>query len=181
MITADGSRSRVAGESDMKPMVMGAGPERLASYVTGVIATLVAIGGLYLASRLQATTAMAVVAAGTVAIWLARTSAKLVMLQSGGHTGSCLPEGLAELRRSWPTVVAAIPPVLSLAGAASGFWSVTVGLHIGQALGVCGLITAGLVTGRRLQASGWGLASYVIWLTASGLLVVGIEALSRTV
>jgi hypothetical protein len=50
------------------------GVERLASYVTGVIATLVAIGGLYLVNRLQATTAMAVVGAGCVAIWLARPS-----------------------------------------------------------------------------------------------------------
>jgi hypothetical protein len=56
-----------------------------------------------------------------------------------------------------------------------------VGLHIGQALDVCALIAAGLATGRRLQVSGWDLASYVIWLTVSGLLVVGIEALSRTV
>ncbi len=39
----------------------------------------------------------------------------------------------------------------------------------------------GLYLVSRLQASGWGLASYVIWLTVSGLLVVGIEALSRTV
>jgi hypothetical protein len=58
------------------PMVTRAGPKRLASYVTGVIATLVAIGGFYLVKRLEATTAMAVVAAGAVAIWLARTSAK---------------------------------------------------------------------------------------------------------
>src|SRR5690348_15139832 len=78
-------------------------------------------------------------------------------------------------------IVAAIPPVLVLAGAAIQLWSVTVGLHIGQALGVCGLIAAGLGTGRRLHASRWGVASYVIWLTVSGLLVVGIEALSRTV
>jgi hypothetical protein len=163
------------------PMVTRTGPERLASYVTGVIATLVAIGGLYVVKRLEATTAMAVVAAGAVAIWLARTSAKLVMLQGGGHMGSCVPEGTAELKRSWPVLVAAIPPVLSLAGAAVHLWSVTVGLHIGQALDVCGLIAAGLATGRRMQATGWGLASYVIWLTASGLLVVGIEALSRTV
>jgi len=153
----------------------------VASYVTGVIATLVAIGGLYLVNRLEATTAMAVVAAGCIAIWLARTCAKLVLLQGAGHSGSCVPEGFAELRRSWPVVVAAIPPVLGLAGAAIQLWSVTVGLHIGQALGVCGLIAAGLGTGRRLHASRWGVASYVIWLTVSGLLVVGIEALSRTV
>jgi hypothetical protein len=157
------------------------GLERLASYVTGVIATLVAIGGLYLVNRLQATTAMAVVGAGCVAIWLARTCAKLVMLQGAGHSGSCVPEGLAELRRSWPVVAAAIPPVLGLAGAAIQLWSVTVGLHVGQALGVCGLIAAGLGTGRRLHASRWGMVSYVLWLTVSGLLVVGIEALSRTV
>ena len=168
-------------EPEPNPAISRVSSERLASYVTGVIATLVAIGGLYLVSRLQASTAIAVVAAGAVSIWLARTSAKLVMLQRDGHMGSCAPEGFAELRRSWPVIVAAIPPVLSLVGAASHFWSVTAGLHIGQALGVCGLIAAGLVTGRRQQASGWGLASYVIWLTVSGLLVVGIEALSRTV
>lgn len=99
-------------------------PAHVASYVTGVIATLVAIGGLYLAHNLKATTAMAVVAAGT---------------------------------------------------------AVTIGLHIGQALGVCGLIAAGLITARRLQATGWAMASYVVWLTASGLVVVGIELLSRTI
>lgn len=162
-------------------MVTRVSSERLASYVTGVIATLVAIGGLYLVERLEASTAMAVVAAGAVAIWLARTSSKLVMLQSSGHMRSCIPEGFAELRRSWPIVVAAIPPVLALAGAAIHFWSVTVGLHIGQAFDVCALITAGLVTGRRLHVNGWDLARYIIWLTVSGLLVVGIEALSRTV
>jgi hypothetical protein len=106
------------------PVAARVSSERLASYVTGVIATLVAIGGLYLVKRLEAGTAMAVVAAGTVAIWLARTCSKLVMLPSSGHTRSCAPEGFAELRRSWPIVVAAVPPVLALAGAASHFWSV---------------------------------------------------------
>jgi hypothetical protein len=102
------------------PMVTRAGPERLASYVTGVIATLVAIGGLYLVKPLEATTAVAVVAVGAVAICLARTSAKLVMLQGGGYMGSCVPEGTAELRRSWPVLVVAIPPVLSRSHAAPG-------------------------------------------------------------
>ncbi len=156
-------------------------PEHLAGYVTGVIATLVAIGGLYLANKLAATTAMAIIAAGAIAIWLGRASARLVMLQASGHMGSCLPEGLAELRRSWPVILAALPPVLALAGAAAKLWSVTIGLHIGQALGVVGLIIAGLLTARRLQATGWAIASYVAWLTLSGLLVVGIELLSRSV
>lgn len=155
-------------------------PDHVAGYVTGVIATLVAIGGLYLANKLEATTAMAIIAAGAVAIWLGRASFRLVMLQASGHMGSCIPEGLAELRRSWTVVLAALPPVLALAGAAAKLWSVTVGLHIGQALGVCGLIAAGLLTARRLQATGWAMASYVVWLTASGLLVVGIELLART-
>lgn len=154
--------------------------EYVAGYVTGVIATLVAIGGLYLADKLEATTAMAIIAAGTVAIWVGRASFRLVMLQGSGHMGSCIPEGLAELRRSWPVVLAALPPVLALAGAAAKLWSVTVGLHIGQALGVCGLLAAGLLTARRLKATGWAMASYVLWLTVSGLLVVGIELLSRT-
>jgi hypothetical protein len=89
------------------PETARAGVERLAGYVTGVIATLVAIGGLYLVNRLQAATAMAVVAAGCIAIWLARTCARLVMLQGAGHSGSCVPEGFAELRRSWPARPAA--------------------------------------------------------------------------
>jgi hypothetical protein len=158
----------------------GPRPEHLAGYVTGVIATLVAIGGLYLAARLKATTAMAIVAAGAIAIWLARASFRLVTVQ-GSHMGSCIPEGLAELRRSWPVVLAALPPVLALAAASANLWSVTVGLHIGQALGVCGLIAAGLLTARRLRVSGWATASYVIWLAGSGLLVVGAELLSRAV
>lgn len=95
--------------------------------------------------------------------------------------GSCIPEGLAELRRSWPVVLAALPPVLALAGAAAKLWSVSIGLHIGQALGVCGLIAAGLLTARTLRATGWAMASYVIWLAISGLLVVGIELLARTI
>ena len=167
----------------MEPIAQPGGlrPQHLAGYVTGVIATLVAIGGLYLADHLKATTAMAVVAAGAVAIWLARASFRLVMLQASGHMGSCIPEGLAELRRSWPVVLAALPPVLALAGAAAKLWSVSIGLHIGQALGVCGLIAAGLLTARRLQATGWAMASYVIWLAISGLLVVGIELLARTI
>jgi hypothetical protein len=159
----------------------GLRPEHLAGYVTGVIATLVAIGGLYLADRLKATTAMAVVAAGAIAIWLARASFRLVVLQGSSHMGSCIPEGLAELRRSWPVVLAALPPVLALAAAAAKLWSVTVGLHIGQALGICGLIAVGLLTARRLRVSGWAMASYVIWLAVSGLLVVGVELLSRVV
>ena len=156
-------------------------PEHLAGYVTGVVATLVAIGGLYLASKLRATTAIAIVAAGPVAIWLGRASTMLVMLQGRGHMGSCIPEGLTELRRSWPVVLAGLPPVLALAGAAAKLWSVTIGLHLGQALGLCGLIAVGLLTARRLQATGWAMASYVMWLVAAGLLVVGIELLSRTV
>jgi hypothetical protein len=146
-----------------------------------VIATLVAIGGLYLADKLEATTAMAIVTAGAVAIWLGRASFRLVTLQAGGHMGSCIPEGFAELRRSWPVVLAALPPVLALAGAAAKLWSVTIGLHIGQALGVCGLVAVGLLTARRLRATGWALASYVLWLTVSGLLVVGIELLARVI
>lgn len=84
----------------MEPIAQlgGLRPQHLAGYVTGVIATLVAIGGLYLADHLKATTATAVVAAGAVAIWLARASFRLVMLQASGHMGSCIPEGLAELR-----------------------------------------------------------------------------------
>jgi hypothetical protein len=156
-------------------------PERLASYVTGVIATLVAIGGLYLAKHLTATTAMAVIVAGTVAIWLGRASVRLAMLQDAGHMGSCFPEGSAELRRSWPVVLAAAPPVLSLAGALLKLWSITVGLHISQALGVCSLIAIGLITARRLQTHGWALVSYVLWLSVSGLVVAGIELLARTV
>jgi hypothetical protein len=156
-------------------------PEHLASYVTGVIATLVAIGGLYLAKHLTAATAMAVVFAGSVAIWLGRSSVRLVMLQSAGHMGSCVPEGLAELRRSWPVVLAATPPVLSLTGSLVGLWSVTIGLHIGQALGICSLIGIGLLTARRLQARRWALLSYVLWLSLSGLVVAGIELLARTV
>jgi hypothetical protein len=155
--------------------------DRLAGYVTGVIATLVAIGGLYLVKRLEATTAMAIIAAGTISIWIGRTSFRLVMLQVGGHVGSCVPEGFAELGRSWPVVLAAIPPVASLACAAIGLWSVTVGLHVAQVLGIGGLIGAGYVTGRRLRVGGWALASYVMWLALSGLLVAGIETLSRVV
>ncbi len=156
-------------------------PEQLASYVTGVIATLVAIGGLYLAKKLAGTTAMAIVVAGTIAIWLGRASSRLVMLQGSGHMGSCIPAGLAELRRSWPVVLAAAPPVLSLAGATAKLWSVTVGLHIGQAVGVCGLVAVGLLTARSLRVTGWAMASYVAWLTVSGLLVVGVELVARTV
>jgi hypothetical protein len=156
-------------------------PERLASYVTGVIATLVAIGGLYLAKHLTAATAMAIIVAGTVAIWLGRASVRLVMLQGAGHMGSCVPEGLAELRRSWPVVLAAAPPVLSLTGALVKLWSVTVGLHISQALGVGSLIGIGLLTARRLHARGWALVSFVLWLSVSGLLVAGIELLARSV
>jgi hypothetical protein len=156
-------------------------PDHLAGYVMGVIATLVAVGGLYLANSLQATMAMAIVAAGCVAIWIGRASFRLVMLQGQGHMGSCVPEGLAELRRSGPVVLAAVPPVVALGMAAANVWSVTVGLHISQALGICGLITAGLLTGRRLQVSGWARASYVLWLTSSGLLVVGLELLARTI
>jgi hypothetical protein len=156
-------------------------PGDLAGYVTGVIATLVAIGGLYLADKVKAVTAMAIVAAGAVAIWLARASFRLVTLQEARHMDSCVPEGLAELWRSWPVILAAVPPVLALAGAAAKLWSVNLGLHIGQALGVCGLIAAGLLTARRLRATGWAMASYIIWLAGSGLLVVGIELLARTI
>ena len=78
-------------------------------------------------------------------------------------------------------VLAGLPPVLALAAAAAKLWSVTVGLHLGQVLGLCGLIAVGLLTARRLQATGWALASYVIWLVVAGLLVVGIELLSRTI
>lgn len=78
-------------------------------------------------------------------------------------------------------MIAALPPVLALTGAVVKLWSVTLGLHIGQALGLCGLIAAGLLTARRLEATGWALASYVIWLVVSGLLVVGIELLARTI
>jgi len=58
----------------------GLRPKHLAGYVTGVIVTLVAIGGLYLADHLKATTVLAVLAAGAFAIRLARTSFRLVML-----------------------------------------------------------------------------------------------------
>ena len=95
--------------------------------------------------------------------------------------GSCVPEGLAELRRSWPVLLAALPPVLALADASAQLWSVTIGLHLGQALGVCGLIAAGPLTARRLPATDWAIASYVIWLALSGLLVVGLELLARTI
>lgn len=46
---------------------------------------------------------------------------------------------------------AGLPSVLALAGAAVDLWSVTVGLHIGQALGACGLIAAGMLTAGRVR------------------------------
>jgi hypothetical protein len=78
-------------------------------------------------------------------------------------------------------LLAAVPPVLALAGAAAKLWSVTVGLHLGQAVGVWGLIAAGVFTARRVHVTGWPSISYVLWPVLSGLFVVGIELLSRSV
>ena len=69
-------------------------PGHVASYVTGVIATLVAIGGLYLANNVKAITAMAIVAAGAAAIWLV-----------GHRSGSSCSKGptkwIRVYRRGW--------------------------------------------------------------------------------
>ncbi len=155
--------------------------EHLAGYLLGVMATLVATGGLYLAKDLHWRTAAAVIAASVISIWFARTAFRLVMLQSSGNMQACVPEGISELRRSWPVVLAAIPPVLTQVAAGIGAWSVTLGLHFGQVLGICGLIVAGVLTGRRQHVTGWALATYVGWLALTGFVVAGLELLARTV
>jgi hypothetical protein len=155
--------------------------EHLASYLLGIMATLVATGGLYLVKDLRWRMAAAIIAASVISIWFARTAFRLVMLQSSGHMQACVPEGVGELRRSWPVVLAAIPPVLTQVAAGLGLWSVTLGLHFGQALGICGLVIAGVLTGRRQRVTGWALASYVGWLGLTGFLVAGLELLARTV
>jgi hypothetical protein len=81
-----------------------------------------------------------------------------------------VPEGISELRRSWPVVLAAIAPVPTQVAAGVGLWSVTLGLHFGQVLGICGLVVvAGVLTGRRQQVTGWALATYVGWLPTGHL------------
>ena len=155
--------------------------EHLAGYLLGVMATLVATGGLYLAKDLYWRTAAAVIAASVMLdlVRSHRVQARDAPEQRQ-HAGVCA-KGISELRRSWPVVLAAIPPVLTQVAAGVGLWSVTLGLHLGQVLGICGLVVAGLLTAGASTSRDGPWPTYVGWLALTGFLVAGLELLARTV
>jgi hypothetical protein len=68
---------------DIRPRVDA---DLLAAWVTGVTATVVAIGGLYLVPHLRAATAIAVVVAGVLSIRLAVSGLAVVGLEARSRT-----------------------------------------------------------------------------------------------
>jgi hypothetical protein len=190
-----GSPPDAPDESTPNPAATGAGDETsapkadpdvhhdrsglwLALYVYGTISTLVAIAGLTFETNPGALTAAGVVVVGAVAIWLAHTLSRLVVLRSWQQLELHWADVRRELRGSWSILTAAIPATLIFILAGLGLWKVKwTAFTLAEIVGVLALAVVGWGTaGGRGRPLGRRLL-YVGGLVLVGVLIVLLELL----
>jgi hypothetical protein len=154
--------------------------ERLADYVYGTIATLVAILGLTFDTHPDALTAGAVIIVGAVAIWLAHGLSQLVAERSRQAGSMPLADIVAEFRTSWPIVSAAVPATLVMLMAEFGVYSTSTGLGIAQIVGVLALAGVGVATAGGSKRPVVRRIGYVALVTGVGVLIVVMEAAAHS-
>ncbi len=138
-----------AGESDGGSKAsdgQGRSVQWLADYVYGSISTLVAIAGLTFETNPGALTTAGVVVVGAVAIWLAHTLSRLVLLQSWQTLHLRVADVVADLRGSWSIVSAALPATVIFTLAGVHLWSVRVAFALAEIIGVLALAVVGIGT-----------------------------------
>jgi hypothetical protein len=149
----------------------------LADYVYGTISTLVAIAGLTFETNPGALTTAGVVVVGAVAIWLAHTLSRLVILSSWHSLSLNAAQVAHDLRGSWSIVSAAIPTTVIFTLAGLHLWTVRTAFALAEIVGVLALAVVGIGTtsgqGRTLLRR----ALYVAGLVGVGVTIVLFELL----
>ncbi len=149
----------------------------LADYVYGTISTLVAIAGLTFETNPGALTTAGVVVVGAVAIWLAHTLSRVVILHSWQSLELRAADVVHDLRGSWSIVSAAIPATLIFTLAGIHLWSVRVAFALAEIIGVLALAVVGIGTtgggGRSLLRR----ILYVAGMVSVGITIVIFELL----
>ncbi len=151
--------------------------ERLADYVYGSISTLVAIAGLTFEQNPGALTTAGVVVVGAVAIWLAHTLSRLVILRSWRDLELHRGDVRRELRGSWPIVSAAIPATVIFILAGAHVWSMKTAFTLAEIVGVGALAVVGVGTAEGRGRPLIRRLLYIGGLVLVGVLIVGLELL----
>ncbi len=148
-----------------------------ADYVYGTISTLVAIAGLTFETNPGALTTAGVVVVGAVAIWLAHTLSRVVILQSWQSLQLKATDVVHDLRGSWPIVSAAIPATVIFTVAGAHLWSVRVASALAEIVGVLALAVVGIGTTIGGSRSVLRRILYVAGLVSVGITIVVFELL----
>ncbi len=151
--------------------------ERLADYVYGSISTLVAIAGLTFETNPGALTTAGVVVVGAVAIWLAHTLSRLVILRSWRDLELRRAHVRRELRGSWPIVSAAIPATIVFILAGAHVWSIKTAFTLAEVVGVLALAVVGVGTTGGQGRPPIRRVLYIVSLVLVGVLIVLLELL----
>lgn len=149
----------------------------LADYVYGTISTLVAIAGLTFETNPGALTTAGVVVVGAVAIWLAHTLSRTVVLRSWRNLELRPAEVLDDLRGSWSIVTAAIPATLIFTLAGLHLFTVRTAFNVAEIVGVLALAVVGVGTTSGRGGSVLRRSLYVAGLVSVGVTIVLFELL----
>lgn len=150
--------------------------KRVSEFVYGVISAMIAIAGLIESSYSESGLSAAVaVIAGAAAIWLAHSYSDWL----GEHVRAKGKHGfvgvLRSLRASWPIVLAGFLLATPVALSETGAWSVSVGLTLGNVIGMVMLFMLGLAAARLAQLDAARTAAMTLLTVAIGGAVIAVE------
>jgi hypothetical protein len=147
----------------------------LASFVYGVIVTLVTIVGLAVEHAPNGLSDAGVIIVGDIAIWMAHAISQLVGHQAQRQQPVGLGDVVRQLGNSWPIVAAAVPAAVVMGAAGAGLWSNETGLKLAAALGVVALAVTGVLSARLSERTLVRQVLYVVGITVVGILIVSLE------
>jgi hypothetical protein len=162
--------------ADPRPTGHPAAALWLSDYVYGTIATLVAIAGLTFETNPGELSTAGVVIVGAIAIWFAHALSRLVSKRSQGHVTLKIGDVVAELRKSWAIVTAAIPATIVFVLAALHLWTVHAAFYIADMVGVAALAVVGIGTAGGRDRPLLGRIAYVVGVVLVGVAIVLLEA-----
>jgi hypothetical protein len=153
--------------------------DHLAASIYGTITTLVAIGGLTISQKVERSLdpleADSVILVGAISVSLAHGASHLVADLARRRAPLKARDVIAELRRVWPIVVAALPATVVLALSAAGLWSLDTALNEATALAVAALALVGVVTAGLAERSTAKRLAYVVSITMVGVAIAALE------